>query len=407
MRTGERGRIRVTQPRAEGQTDATTVAAAPAARPATPKGRDTRARIMAAAESLFAERGYANVRVADIAGRAGLTTGAFYRYFTDRHELTLELLRDLTVEIFEFIRVPLDADNLVDSVTESTQKYFDFYERHRALFGVLVELAQSDTEIAEIWTASRRAFYSRISGALSRASLGVAHPLRRQPQPGRGNARQYVANSTPSNASCCVTRTSRHSRSRRRAEHCATICAGPGFPLADRSSRFDALATQHGGVHYRARCVYLSTYRCRGDGEVWRPIALAHSGSSSRAFPATICSTIHDREQLSRGCSCLLSRRATSLSECTIAPLFADSGQGSHLGILVARPLFRSYAGRNSGEDRRILPHPLMTRSTLFSSPSPSLICATFALDSGLLGFPHAHQEIAGVLGSPLMCSSN
>lgn len=161
----------MTQPRAEGQTDATTAAAAPAARPATPKGRDTRARIMAAAESLFAERGYANVRVADIAGRAGLTTGAFYRYFTDRHDLTLELLRDLTVEIFEFIRVPLDADNLVDSVTESTQKYFDFYERHRALFGVLVELAQSDTEMAEIWTASRRAFYSRISGALSRASL--------------------------------------------------------------------------------------------------------------------------------------------------------------------------------------------------------------------------------------------
>lgn len=128
---------------------------------------------MASAESLFAERGYANVRVADITAAAGLTTGAFYRYFTDRHELTLELLRDLTVEIFEFIRVPLDADNLVDSVTESTQKYFEFYESHRALFGVLVELSQSDTEVAEIWTTSRRAFYSRITGSLSRATISA------------------------------------------------------------------------------------------------------------------------------------------------------------------------------------------------------------------------------------------
>lgn len=126
---------------------------------------------MTSAESLFAERGYANVRVADITAAAGLTTGAFYRYFSDRHVLTLELLRDLTLEIFEFIRVPLNADNLVDSVTESTQKYFEFYERHRALFGVLVELSQSDTEVAEIWTTSRRAFYSRISGSLSRATI--------------------------------------------------------------------------------------------------------------------------------------------------------------------------------------------------------------------------------------------
>ena len=148
-------------------------AAEPAAtaEPATAKGRNTRARIMGAAESLFAEHGYANVRVSDITAAAGLTTGAFYRYFSDRHELTIELLRALTAEVFEFIRIPLDATNLVVSVTESTQKYFEFYDHHRALFGVLVELSQTDTEVAEIWTTARRAFYDRISGAISRASL--------------------------------------------------------------------------------------------------------------------------------------------------------------------------------------------------------------------------------------------
>lgn len=156
---------------AEPAAPTTLPAALPATLPATPKGRDTRARIMSAAEALFAERGYANVRVADITARAGLTTGAFYRYFTDRYELTLELLRDLTVEVFEFIRIPLDAENLIDSVTESTQKYFEFYEQHRALFGVIVELSQTDQEIAGIWTTSRRAFYGRISGALSKAAL--------------------------------------------------------------------------------------------------------------------------------------------------------------------------------------------------------------------------------------------
>ena len=136
--------------------------------PPTPKGRDSRRRLLSAATSLFTERGYAGVRITDITVAAGLSQGAFYRYFKDRRELMLALMQDLTAEAFEFVRVPWDEQDSMDSVLRSTQLYFKFYADHRALFGLLVELGQTDPEAGRIWASSRRAFYARIAQSLRR-----------------------------------------------------------------------------------------------------------------------------------------------------------------------------------------------------------------------------------------------
>lgn len=138
--------------------------------PPTTKGRGTRQRIMASAKELFARNGYAGVRVTDITDAAGLSPGAFYRYFKDRYDLTLELLRELTDEAYEFARTPADEAQPIHSVLETTRRYFTFYRDHQALFGVMVELSQTHEEIAEIWAASRRAFYTRISHSLARGA---------------------------------------------------------------------------------------------------------------------------------------------------------------------------------------------------------------------------------------------
>lgn len=136
--------------------------------PPTPKGRDTRQRLLAAGRRLFGEVGYANVRIADITAAAGLSQGAYYRYFTDRRELMLELLRDLTSEAFDFARVPSDTASSITWVLETTRRYFEFFEKNRSLFGVLVELAQTDPDVAEIGSRSRTRFYGRIAHALAK-----------------------------------------------------------------------------------------------------------------------------------------------------------------------------------------------------------------------------------------------
>jgi len=55
----------------------------------------TRERILAAAEEVFAERGYEGAALADIARRAGFTTGAIYGCFRDKAELLLEVVRSV------------------------------------------------------------------------------------------------------------------------------------------------------------------------------------------------------------------------------------------------------------------------------------------------------------------------
>ena len=58
-----------------------------------PVERDTATRLVQAAAEVFAEKGYDKTGVAEIARRAGLTTGAIYSRFTGKAELLAEAIR--------------------------------------------------------------------------------------------------------------------------------------------------------------------------------------------------------------------------------------------------------------------------------------------------------------------------
>ena len=53
----------------------------------TARSGGTRERILAAAERLFAESGYAGVSMPEIAGASGITAGAIYRHFESKEDL--------------------------------------------------------------------------------------------------------------------------------------------------------------------------------------------------------------------------------------------------------------------------------------------------------------------------------
>ena len=81
--------------------------------------KDTRRKLLASALSLFSERWYETVSIAEICRNAKLSNGVFYRYFKDKESLFLEIL-------FEFLE-KFEADLAVvgqrDSVRENLVEF--------------------------------------------------------------------------------------------------------------------------------------------------------------------------------------------------------------------------------------------------------------------------------------------
>src|SRR3954467_6614967 len=55
---------------------------------------DRRLQLLAAATTVFAEKGYRNAGVGDIIARAGVARGTFYLYFTSKQEIFLAIVED-------------------------------------------------------------------------------------------------------------------------------------------------------------------------------------------------------------------------------------------------------------------------------------------------------------------------
>lgn len=86
------------------------------ARPLSSKGRQTQRSIEAAAQKLFAERGFHGTTLADITSAAGKSPAAFYRYYSDKEALLAALAESFMAEVVELPNVPDDGDFFVSAV---------------------------------------------------------------------------------------------------------------------------------------------------------------------------------------------------------------------------------------------------------------------------------------------------
>ncbi|MBD0324262.1 MAG: helix-turn-helix transcriptional regulator, partial [Aldersonia sp.] len=66
---------------------------------ATPKGRRTEAACHRAARQVFAEKGFLNAKIADIAATAGRSAGSFYNYYDNKQQLLEALLADFNNDV--------------------------------------------------------------------------------------------------------------------------------------------------------------------------------------------------------------------------------------------------------------------------------------------------------------------
>lgn len=106
------------------------------------RSRETRARILAAAEKEFADKGFAGATLADIAQRAGCSVGTVYFRFKDKNALFLAIVEAFVEEsrggIVAITRSAnrLDPDYVVRQFVTTTAWN---YRRHKGLFRAIVK----------------------------------------------------------------------------------------------------------------------------------------------------------------------------------------------------------------------------------------------------------------------------
>src|SRR5215468_12445924 len=67
------------------------------------RGRDTRARLLGLALQLFAEQGYEQTSLREIAERLGVTKAALYYYFKSKEDIVRSLVEDYVADLDELI----------------------------------------------------------------------------------------------------------------------------------------------------------------------------------------------------------------------------------------------------------------------------------------------------------------
>ncbi len=136
--------------------------------PVTPKGRKTRANILDAARRVVGSHGYVATRVGDVAAAAGLSLGAFYRYFENKDDMFSHLIADIHEELFTASKATAHSlkDQPFAALRESNYGYLEHYYRNRDIMRALFEAVTVDKHYRSIWWQMRERHVARFVHAI-------------------------------------------------------------------------------------------------------------------------------------------------------------------------------------------------------------------------------------------------
>jgi AcrR family transcriptional regulator len=135
---------------------------------------DARGRLAKAAMALYAEQGFDQTTVAEIATRAGLTERTFFRHFADKREVLFygtEMLRDLLVRAVADVPAAATAMDAVSTAFEAAGAVLQENPERVRLRDAIVS---AHAELRERELIKLAALASAVAGALR--DRGIAEP---------------------------------------------------------------------------------------------------------------------------------------------------------------------------------------------------------------------------------------
>jgi AcrR family transcriptional regulator len=115
-----------------------------------PRGLETRTKLLAAAEQVFGDLGYHDASVVKITEAAGVGQGTFYLYFATKQDVFDELIRDLNRRVRHAMK---DASSRGETRLEAELlgfgAYFRFTAEHPALYRIIRQAEFVSPEMLE------------------------------------------------------------------------------------------------------------------------------------------------------------------------------------------------------------------------------------------------------------------
>ncbi|RMD94084.1 MAG: TetR/AcrR family transcriptional regulator [Calditrichaeota bacterium] len=126
-----------------------------------------RERILKAAVKVFAQRGFYNSRVSEIARHAGVADGTIYLYFKNKDEILISIFEEEMEKFINHVKKELQStDNALKKIHKFIRAHFRFVKKHPKLAQVLqLELRQSNKFLKE-YTGTKLKEYLNLLASL-------------------------------------------------------------------------------------------------------------------------------------------------------------------------------------------------------------------------------------------------
>jgi AcrR family transcriptional regulator len=135
---------------------------------------DSRGRLAQAALELFAERGFENTTVEEIAGRAGVTERTFFRHFADKREVLFAGSGDLQALLVDAVTVAPKAASPMEVVVAALESTGPFFDERRDFARQRQAVITANAELRERELIKMATLASALAGALRQR--GVREP---------------------------------------------------------------------------------------------------------------------------------------------------------------------------------------------------------------------------------------
>ncbi|MHB1125775.1 MAG: TetR/AcrR family transcriptional regulator [Bacillota bacterium] len=135
-------------------------------------------RLMKAANKVFSDKNYLDVKVADIVQEAGVAHGTFYVYFKNKEDCFEKVICALIDEMWKITEAGPEHQTNYQTIEAVNRSFLEDFQNHAGLLRNVFQVVTFNERVAKMQQEARRRFYSRIEFDLrKKIELGICYPV--------------------------------------------------------------------------------------------------------------------------------------------------------------------------------------------------------------------------------------